>query len=248
MRRVLFRRSSAFPRPSSLPPRPYSQRTSAPGACPDRVGASPRYPFPSPSTLNSASKIPARSGLSIEDSDPVETSVSFSLRSPALPNHPCNSHGIISFADPPPLNPIESYRSTKGGGWGVGSSPISAFYLLLSTFPPIATPLFSSASFLARANSFCVNLFADPHPLNPVLSIFYENIGGRGNRLQSSRNRPTKPFRIISFADPHPLTPIESYRSEKGGGRGHPCKQESFFSSLFSAIPLPRVTDHGLPH
>ena len=157
VRRVLFRRSSAFPRPSSLPPRPYSQRTSAPGACPDRVGASPRYPFPSPSTLNSVSKIPARSGLSIEDSDPVETSVSSSLRSPALPNHPCNSHGIISFADPPPLNPIESYRSTKGGG----GSDLRRF--LPSTFYFLPFP---------QSQLLCFQALPSSPALTPFVSIF----------------------------------------------------------------------------
>src|SRR6267143_3107238 len=29
--------------------------------------------------------------------------------------------------------------------------------------------------------SFPLNLFADPHPLNLVASIFYKNIGGRGH-------------------------------------------------------------------
>src|SRR5882762_3649348 len=29
--------------------------------------------------------------------------------------------------------------------------------------------------------SFPLNSFADPHPLNPVASIFYKNIGGRGH-------------------------------------------------------------------
>ena len=34
-----------------------------------------------------------------------------------MPDPPSpNSHGIISFADPHHLNPIGSYRSTKGGG------------------------------------------------------------------------------------------------------------------------------------
>src|SRR5258708_32274565 len=32
----------------------------------------------------------------------------------------------------------------------------------------------------SRANSFPHNLLSDPHPLNPVLSIFYKNTGGGG--------------------------------------------------------------------
>src|SRR5713226_1123235 len=30
------------------------------------------------------------------------------------------------------------------------------------------------------SNSFPHNLLSDPHPLNPAVSIFYKNIGGRG--------------------------------------------------------------------
>ena len=129
-----------------------------------------RSPLPSPSTLNLE--------LLIEDSDPVGTSVSPSLRSQ---HNPCNSHGIISFADPPPLNPIESYRSKNIGGWGADFSPNSAFYFLLSAFPA----MFYSDSFVDRANSFCVNLFADPQPLNRYGSHLYKIIGGRGSWWRS---------------------------------------------------------------
>src|SRR6267378_1305726 len=34
--------------------------------------------------------------------------------------------------------------------------------------------------------SFPLNLFADPHPLNRVASIFYKNVGGRGRHLRLS--------------------------------------------------------------
>ena len=33
---------------------------------------------------------------------------------------------------------------------------------------------------LFAPNSFRLNVFADPHPLNPVASIFYKNTRGRG--------------------------------------------------------------------
>jgi hypothetical protein len=34
--------------------------------------------------------------------------------------------------------------------------------------------------------SFCYYLFADPHPINPVVSILYRIMGGRGADLRSS--------------------------------------------------------------
>ena len=67
-----------------------------------------------------------------------------------------NSHGIISFADPHHLNPIESYRSKKdGGGRGVPPHSTPIWPKLLSIIPcplnhlqnaPRATPLFSNRS------------------------------------------------------------------------------------------------------
>ena len=37
---------------------------------------------------------------------------------------------------------------------------------------------FTSFASLTSSKSFSVNLLSDPHPLNPVASIFYKNIGG----------------------------------------------------------------------
>jgi len=39
------------------------------------------------------------------------------------------------------------------------------------------------AVFQSSPNSLRLNVFADPHPLNPAVSIFYENVGGRGPSL-----------------------------------------------------------------
>jgi hypothetical protein len=50
---------------------------------------------------------------------------------------------------------------------------------------------FMSFPSLTSSNSFPVNPFADPHPLNPVVSYRYKNIGGRG--ASSTR------FQSISF-------------------------------------------------
>jgi len=41
-----------------------------------------------------------------------------------------------------------------------------------------------------------INPFADPHPLNPVASIFYKNIGGRGYLRLSPLGAPENPSRI----------------------------------------------------
>jgi hypothetical protein len=47
-----------------------------------------------------------------------------------------------------------------------------------SSLPPIRLSSCLSLSF--SSNSFPVNLFTDPHPLNPVVSYRYVNIGGQG--------------------------------------------------------------------
>src|SRR5712691_605107 len=46
-----------------------------------------------------------------------------------------------------------------------------------SSSSPSKTDLYRSAT---APNSFGLNLFADPHPLNPVASIFYKNHRGQG--------------------------------------------------------------------
>jgi hypothetical protein len=75
--------------------------------------------------------------------------------------------------------------------------------------------------------SLPLNVFADPHPLTPFVTIFYKNGGGEGAplavrslSLRSLCPYPHKSNRIISFADPHALTIIESYRYKNHGGGG----------------------------
>ncbi len=46
--------------------------------------------------------------------------------------------------------------------------------------PYPTTPLRHFPPSLLVSNFFPLTLLADPHPLNPVVSIFYKNIGGRG--------------------------------------------------------------------
>ncbi len=45
---------------------------------------------------------------------------------------------------------------------------------------------FTSFAYVASSKSFALNLFADPHPLNPVASIFYKTMGGGGARGSST--------------------------------------------------------------
>ena len=139
--------------------RPHPALRRAPRAFPRHSSRPPRR-HPSLSSLSPST-------LNFELSTPISSP----LRSIVSRNYPCNSHGIISFADHSTLNPIESYRSIKGGG-GRGVHP--------SSQEPHSTPLFSGASLLDRGNSLCVYLFADPPTLNPYGSHFYKNIGGRG--------------------------------------------------------------------
>ena len=85
-----------------------------------------------------------------------------------------NSHGIISFADHHSLNPVVSYRYKIMGGEGVDFIRPLDFQLLIEDPDLVGTPN------LFTPNSFPLNSFADPHPLNPIASILCKNIGGQG--------------------------------------------------------------------
>ena len=119
--------------------------------------------------------------------------------------------------------------------------------------------LYSSFSFSPKPNldrpacarnSFPLNLFADPYPLNPVVSIFYKKAGGRGNLLVSSEApQPAQfrcdvsPFRINTYRVPtsvdskplaRTLNPLDATFTENIGGRG-----------LLVAQPFLAVLLHG---
>ena len=49
------------------------------------------------------------------------------------------------------------------------------------------------------SKSHGINPFADPHPLNPVASIFYKNIGGRGVPPTFSARSARKPVAHLLF-------------------------------------------------
>ena len=95
------------------------------------------------------------------------------------------------------------------------------------------------------------NLFADPHPLTPIASIFYKKGGGRRgtSKFRSLFPLPRyarKSNQIISFADPHPLTRLESYRFRNIGG--HHFGSRVFLSLLSATLMrcLVSVANTGL--
>jgi hypothetical protein len=97
-------------------------------------------------------------------------------------------------------------------------------------------------STLGYANSFTFISFADPHPLNSVLSYHYKNIGGRVSpisveiHLHSIRTHAnSSAVRLLS--DPHPLSPYRSifYKIMGEGGAVLPT-----FQSLPTGTPISR--------
>src|SRR5207237_405280 len=58
------------------------------------------------------------------------------------------------------------------------------------------------------------NLFADPHPLTPVVSIFYENSGGRGGSTLRLRLR-LKSFNRNTYGPPRKCCKQKAYGSAK---------------------------------
>ena len=62
------------------------------------------------------------------------------------------------------------------------------------------SPLLVLSEAEGSRNSHGINSFAGPHPLNPIVSIFYENHGGRGHFQPSPPGTPPSPSRIcLSF-------------------------------------------------
>jgi hypothetical protein len=74
-------------------------------------------------------------------------------------------------------------------------------------------------------NSFPLNLFADPHPLNPVVSIFYKNIGGRGHLHLFSPEMPHSCALFYTFLHSPKTQPAysqaipHSFTKTRGWGR-----------------------------
>src|SRR5713226_10254173 len=63
-------------------------------------------------------------------------------------------------------------------------------------------------------NSHGINILADPHPLTPIASIFYKNMGGGGPQLSNPHTQFPTPY------SPVPLSPLESTLMKNAGGGG----------------------------
>lgn len=94
---------------------------------------------------------------------------------------------------------------------------------------------------LRPAKSFTLISFADPHPLNPVVSYRYKNIGGTGvstDKIVAHTDfifGSVNSFALNLFADPHPLTPYGSISYKIRGGRGLAV------CSTFHSLPTFRI-------
>src|SRR5713226_1343862 len=74
-----------------------------------------------------------------------------------------------------------------------------SFHMFVATPPRRALTSFPGPTPTPRPptrNSHGINLFADPHALTPVASIFYKNIGGRGRLQLTPLGTPKFPSRI----------------------------------------------------
>jgi hypothetical protein len=85
--------------------------------------------------------------------------------------------------------------------------------------------------------SLPLNSFADPHPLNPVMSILYKNMGGEGVP-PTFRSLSPNSHGIISSTDPHPLNSVASIFYKNIGGRGTPRTFRSLSPSPYNLFPI----------
>jgi hypothetical protein len=66
--------------------------------------------------------------------------------------------------------------------------------------------------------SFSLYVFADPHPLTALASIFYKNIGG-GGHPRSSHRSPLSPIFRAHFQVPYPVSPAVATLTKTAGVR-----------------------------
>jgi hypothetical protein len=78
----------------------------------------------------------------------------------------------------------------------------------------------SSLSTTSTPKSFPLNSFADPHPLNPVHSILYKNIGGQG-ASQLPRRFPLSSILRTLFQVPYPVSPLFATLTKTPGVWGY---------------------------
>ncbi len=98
----------------------------------------------------------------------------------------------------------------------------------------LPAPSISGSVAEGSPKSHGLNVFADPHPLTPVASIFYKNIGGRGRRsdVQTFR-RADVPYPPKSFS-------CTTYKKPGVGGSPdhYPLSRSLIFRTLFQ-VPYP---------
>src|SRR5712664_1699350 len=93
------------------------------------------------------------------------------------------------------------------------------------------------------SNSFTVISFADPHPLNSVVSYRYKNSGAWVSVVKSAAHLDSildraNSFALNSFADPHPLNPYGSILYKDGGREGPPLVGISSSSNGNADLPI----------
>src|SRR6266436_7526497 len=133
-------------------------------------------------------------------------------RAPRGPRQSRKSGPIRTLPLPAPLLNVQTFRSAV---W------ISYAVLCLTKKTTSLTP-----------KSFPLNSFADPHPLTPVASIFYKNIGWQGappiragSDPQTSQRNNGISLSPLDCAVPKTMD-LKSFRmrsSEKRGGGGTNC-------------------------
>src|SRR6266567_7238888 len=101
----------------------------------------------------------------------------------------------------PPVPTRLRTRSRASQERARGSSPVDCF-------PPSSSMYFCRLTHF-YSKSLPLNLFADPHSLTPVASIFYKKAGGRGDLLVSSETPQPAQFRCdVSPLDATLLSPL----------------------------------------
>jgi hypothetical protein len=164
---------------------------------------------------------------------------------------PSNSHRIISFADPHPLNPVVSYRYKNIGGQGPGSSSyFPSTYVSVSSAPSVASvlnpiPLFlppsrdekpvtatpskSTVTNCDARNSFGIRFYENCRVSTPTIPIL---------ELTPSAHQPhSRPFFSCTYVEPI-LQPLCFDIHPCNGGMYTPLALPAIPSSL-SPSPIP---------
>jgi hypothetical protein len=173
-----------------------------------------------------------------------------------------NSHGIISFADPHPLNPVVSYRYINIGGQGPGSSsyflstyvsvnsapwvasvlnPIPLFLPPSRDEKPVtATPSKSTVTNCDARNSFGIRFYENCRVSTPTIPIL---------ELTPSAHQPhPRPFFSCTYVEPilQPLC-FDIHPCNGGVPPPQPANLQTFQrSNVFPSLSCP-PTNHESP-